>query len=209
MATSDKPLLIVAAVRQELGPFLRRRPTNVEILFTGMGQAAALEKVKKKLARGGWDGVVSTGFAGGIRPGLALGDLLMASEVVDASSGKRWRPEGHFPRSNGNPFRMGRFVTVDTLCPTPEAKAVLGFRFGADCVEMETAAVVQAAQEAGVPWRALRVILDPLEKTVPVGSGWDALKFLARPSQWGEFNRFLQEIQTASDILAQGLGSFT
>ena len=182
--------LIVAAVPQELRDFRSIAGTrSVECLLTGMGRRAGAI-VQKRLSAGGVGLVVSTGFAGGLRPGLKVGDLVMASEVIQASSGERRRPDPSFFEMGGLAC-TGPFVTVDRLLPKPRQKAEVGARFGAIAVDMESAAVVHVADETGVAWVAVRAILDPMEVSL----------------RWWELFGFLRTMRTASRALAGGLRS--
>ncbi len=197
---------MVAAFPQELGPFLMKRKGRVETLFTGMGPRQALKKLHPCLARGRYQLVVSTGFAGGARPGLRVGDLVMATQVIDASSGQHWLPARGLENSLGN-LSWGSFVTTQRPVLAPQAKEKLGVRYGAVAVDMETAAVAQVCTRAQVPWVALRAILDPMEVVLRCSSWQQAVGCMALPSRWKEFARFLKEVQVASEQLAKGLES--
>ncbi len=183
--------LVVAAVSQELRDFHPGDvPGGVQLLLTGMGRRAAGESVRRRLSAGGVDLVVSTGFAGGVRPGFTAGDLVMASEVIHASSGERSRPDSSFFGLEGLAC-TGPFVTVDRVLPDPRLKSEVGTRYGAVAVEMESFAVARAADEHGVPWVAVRAILDPMETHL----------------QWWKIFGFLRTMRTASRSLAGGLHS--
>ena len=197
----DLPILVVAAVPQELSCFRRHANEEVHCLLTGVGQERAFRAVRNVLNRRRYRLVISAGFAGGTQPGLQVGDLVMASEVVEASSGQRWRP--------GIPLDSS--ITVGTLLTTrhplvdPQAKAKAGLRYGAVAVDMETAAVARVASEAQVPWVSLRAILDPMEVRLSLVSWVQGLWCLAFPSRWGEFAGFLRAMRLASQSLANGL----
>lgn len=197
-------VLIVAAVPQELRDLRFRREPGVQCLVTGMGPRRAGEAVRRRLSAGGISLVVSTGFSGGVRPGFGVGDLVMASEVIHASSGERSRPDPGFFGLNGM-ASIGPFVTVEQVLPDPAAKAEVGERFGAIAADLESAAVAQAAEAAGVAWVAVRAILDPMEIPLAVRSRTQALKLLAVPRRWKEFSGFLRAVRTASRSLAGGL----
>ena len=211
MATSETirrtgSVLIVAAVPQELQDF--RPPSGqaeseVHCLVTGMGPRAG-EAVRRRLAKGDIQLVVSTGFAGGIRSGFHVGDLVLASEVIHAPSGDRHQPAPSFSNFSNTAF-VGPFVTVEKALPDPKAKAWAGSRFGAIAVDMESAAVAHAADQAGVPWVAVRAILDPMEMPLVIRSRAQALRCLVVPRRWKEFSGFLQMVRTASRSLAGGL----
>ena len=196
-------VLIVAAVPQELQDFRSGWVPGVRCLVTGMGPRAG-EAVRRRLAQGDIGLVVSTGFAGGVRPGFRVGDLVMASEVIQASSGDRSRPVSSF-FSLSDTASVGPFVTVDQVLPDPKAKAWAGNRFGAIAADMESAAVARAADQAGVAWMAVRAILDPMEVPLVVRSRAQALRMLAVPRRWKEFSVFLRAVRTASRSLAGGL----
>ena len=196
-------VLIVAAVPQELQDLRFQRDPDVECLVTGMGRRAG-EAVRRRLSAGGVNLVVSTGFSGGVRPGFEVGDLVMASEVIHASSGERWLPAS--PADDGAiPWGVGPFVTVEETLPDPAAKAETGVRFGAIAADLESAAIAQAAETAGVAWMAVRAILDPMEIPLTIRSRAQAFKLLAAPRRWREFSGFLQTVRTASRSLAGGL----
>ena len=182
------PVLVVAAVRQELGPFLKNGRGSAQVLFTGMGRRRAGEAVRKALAQSSYRCVISAGFCSGIQQDAWTGDLVVASEVIEAQSGRRWQADGAVTRLKG-PFRVGSFLTVDRLMGDPEAKKEAARRFGAIGVEMESSAVAAAASEAGVPWVAIRAILDPVGVKVSIGSWF----------------YFLRTMRAASRSLAQGL----
>ena len=196
-------ILVTAAVSQELQDFKFGRDSGIECLVTGMGPRAE-SVVRRRLKRGDVGLVVSTGFAGAIRPGFHVGDLVLASEVIHAPSGDRSRPVSSF-FSLSDRASVGPFVTVEKALVDPKAKAWAGNRFGGIAVDMESAAVAEAADEAGVGWVAVRAILDPMEIPLAIRSRAQALTCLASPGRWKEFFGFLRTVRTASRSLASGL----
>ncbi len=198
--SAQAPVLVVAAVRQELSFF--EAGGKVQALLTGMGPGRAGRAIRRSLAGRDYRLVVSTGFAGGTRPGLRVGDLVIASEVIEVSSGQRRIPS--LCPWNGR-FLAGPLATVDRPLSDPKKKAEFGAVHGAIAVDMETAAVAAAASEVGVPWLALRAILDPMEVTLSAGSFREAIGLLARPSRWAELTNLMEAIRTAGQSLAGGL----
>lgn len=202
-----EPILLVAAVRQELDSFLAKgMDPNVRILFTGMGRQRASESVRKQLAKEKYRLVISTGFAGGTCPGFKVGDLVMASEVKDAGSQKRWQP-GRVMTHLRQPVAVGTLVTAERICSDPISKEKLGILHGAIGVDLETAMVAEAASQAGIPWLAIRSILDPMEVSMPISSGLQAFTLLLMPSRWPDFKNFLGAVRVASQSLSNGLES--
>jgi nucleoside phosphorylase len=118
---------------------------------------------------------VSFGFAGGLAVDLARGTLVIGTEVVYEDSSRRLAPAHRdlvhqfaaAADAEKLPVRQGVLVTTRHLVHDPIAKSVLRGRSGACAVDMETAAIVEAAQEAGLPWVAVRVIVDSAQESLP------------------------------------------
>jgi adenosylhomocysteine nucleosidase len=114
--------------------------------------------------------VVSCGFAGGLDPALTPGDLVLATGVRNASGTLLAAPEA--PRKvaaatlEGSPFLQGELVCPAAVAATPGEKRAIGGA-GALAVDMESYGIAEAAVEAGVPWVALRAIVDPLDSALP------------------------------------------
>ncbi|MBI3616247.1 MAG: hypothetical protein HY211_07000 [Candidatus Omnitrophica bacterium] len=200
---------------------------DTTILFTGIGPSNAAKALRRSLAGGRYRLIVSAGFSGGTRPGLKVGDLVLASEVVDISLGRRWVPAYEEPfmlslskherektvrspfdelRANGNTnVILGPIATVSRPVSDPTEKERLGQRHGVVAVDMETAAVAAAAGAAGVPWIALRAILDPMEVRLSVGSLRQGLRCVADPFRWRNLRQFMGAVRSARESLSKGL----
>ncbi len=195
-------ILVACAVAQELAHF--RPQEGVECLVTGMGGRAA-GSVRRRLRKGRVGIVVSAGFSGAIRPGFEVGDLVAASEVIEAGSGRRWRPES-LMGVNGL-ASVGPFLTVVGVLSDPESKEAAGAKFSAIAADLESAEVAQVAEQQGVPWVALRAILDPMEMGLAVGSRWAAMSLLLTVGRRRRLRAFLEAMRTAGRSLAIGLTS--
>ncbi len=204
--THDFPILIVAAVEQELTPLRRLHHRNdLEFLVSGMGRGRAHASVQQRLTKNKYRLVISAGFSGGTTSGFHVGDLVVASEIVDCLSGQVLRPT--FDRREMPSVSCGRFLTLDRVVREPEMKKKMGIQYKTIAVDMESAAVGSAAQEAGIPWMAIRSILDPMEVRLRITSAWEAFQAVARPPQWGHLKKFMQDIRIAAESLAVGLNN--
>jgi adenosylhomocysteine nucleosidase len=96
------------------------------------------------------EAVVSTGFCGGLDPGLKRGGIFVATSVC----GRECRAP-----ATARPFFSGSLATVDRVVGTAEEKARLRAT-GAAAVDMESAALAERAAAAGVPFYIVRVVLD-------------------------------------------------
>lgn len=196
-------ILVVAAVPSELVAFRPGRREGLICVAGGMG-ARAGRSAREFLRRRSISCVVSAGFAGSASAGLRVGDLVMASDVVEESTGRRLTPpispEGVIPG-----VRKGTFVTVERPLVASSDKRQRWDRFGAIAVEMETWAVASAAVEAGVPWLALRAILDPMEQPLAVASMPQGVAWLVQPWRWPAWSEFMGSVRVAGGCLARGL----
>jgi hypothetical protein len=100
--------------------------------------------------------LVSFGLAGALRDGLAVGDVLDATRVVDESGTTLWEGAG---------LGVGRGATIlgsDVLVHDPHERARLHAASGADAVDMESGVLARSGRLAGV----VRVISDDVRSTV-------------------------------------------
>lgn len=169
------PTLIVVALPGELraaarglGATLGRgvaRTSTAVVVATGVGggAAAAIERHHPGLA-------ISCGFAGGVSGALRTGDLVLATTVRD-DTGDAIAADPRLVTAARDQLAGLGVVTGELACAsavatTREAKHAL-VRTGAIAVDLESWAVARAAVRAGIPWLALRVVLDPLALDLP------------------------------------------
>jgi adenosylhomocysteine nucleosidase len=96
------------------------------------------------------DAVVSAGLCGGLEPALAVGDVVVATDVNGCAAE---RP------STSQPHRTGKAISIDRVAITPEEKARLRST-GAAIVEMEAAALAERASAWHVPFYCVRSVSD-------------------------------------------------
>jgi adenosylhomocysteine nucleosidase len=140
------------------------RASGVEVLRTGVGTQRAAAALKGRLRRGSRPSlVVSSGFAGAVTPGIALHALVTAVAL------HRLGPDGAVPV----PLPPGALRAATGALPCHVATAD-GVRIGdapplaaPAAVDMESAALAEAAAAAGVPFQVLRVVTDTPERPFP------------------------------------------
>ena len=129
----------------------------------GGGTAAGAEAAVGRLAAE-VDAIISFGLAGGLDPALRPGALVVPSLVVEGAF--RWDTDPGLNRrlggSTGHCLLGGGAVLA-----TSEAKRHARARFGADAVDLESAAVARAATRLGLPFAVLRAVCDPAEQALP------------------------------------------
>ena len=116
------------------------------------------------LADRGVSALVSVGVAGALSRDCQPGDLLLPSEVVNAS-GKRMQSAA-FP-DHPTAANTAPIYGSDDLIDSAAAKADLAKRTGCASVDMESHAVAKAAGERGLPFYVIRAIADPADQALP------------------------------------------
>jgi len=117
-------------------------------------------------------GVISFGVAGGLCPTLKSGDVVVATEVLAGDS--RWlaglalSEELIAGTALGNSrVVQGGLAGVEKVVAAQAGKAALHLETGAVAVDMESHIAAAYAEEAGLPFAALRVISDPASRALP------------------------------------------
>lgn len=112
--------------------------------------------------------LMSFGIAGGLKPGLPPGTLVVATAVL-ASGGRRtadpiWRDclLARLPSA-----LAGEILGSDRILATAAEKEARYRATGALVVDMESHWVAEAAGEAGLPFAVLRAVADPAERSLP------------------------------------------
>jgi nucleoside phosphorylase len=181
-----KPVGIVSALAAEagtLGPAarhgaeLRQLADGALLAVSGIGRAAAAAAARR-LVLAGATALSSFGMAGGLDPTLICGTVLLPEEVVmgdDSGSGdtvlptsREWRQRLRAALPDSCIVCTGRLLTSARPIGQPRAKADAWRHAGAAAVDMESAAIAQVAGQAGVPFIALRVIVDTAADELPV-----------------------------------------
>ncbi len=126
-----------------------------------MGHANAHRALVCELAQSAPAMVVSSGFAGGLDPSLAVGQVVMeAPEPFPLW--ESFRKAGAIP---------GRFHCSPSIAATRQTKAHLREHTGADAVEMESGIIHEACRAGGLPCATVRVISDDAHESLPLDFG--------------------------------------
>jgi adenosylhomocysteine nucleosidase len=206
---------IVAAFPGELKPLVQSWPRHdhtfrghigsiqVAAACSGMGAAAVARACDHVLAAGGFDTLVSIGWAGSLSCGLRPPEAVSVREVIDDATGER------FPTASGEGQRL---VTLDHVAGREEKRA-LAEKYEAALVDMEAAAVARIARERGLDFLCFKAVTDgPNDKLpdfnrfikeegqvhVPSLARWAAV----HPSHWGGMRRLGKNSRLAARELA-------
>lgn len=123
----------------------------------------------------GVDLLAVTGTAGGLHPALRPGDLVLAGrifkkdrETVFDVGGTSWEYSRLLLKTPAAvSITRGAVVSCSVVIETPAEKERLYRQTGALAVDMESAAVVQAADRKGLPSVVLRAVCDTAAESLP------------------------------------------
>ena len=125
------------------------------------------------------EGVLVLGVAGGVDPDLETGDLLLADRYAlqngaAQGAGQSIRPDTGMLQSAQQaaidlsvPVFDGGSLTVDHLVAEPDEREELRTQYQVFSVNMEDYRAAEAAQNAGVPFLSVRVVLDTASQRLP------------------------------------------
>lgn len=157
--------------------------TQVVLTAAGIGPERAERATKRLLETfgpppsGRIRAVLSLGFTGALREGIKTGELVIVRNVLFYGSGTPAIYPCHpsltelsqkavktYSTCGGFRAHQGDLLTVAEIIMSPEEKRQAGLLTGAVAVDMEAAGVARAATEAGIPFMALKVILDEADE---------------------------------------------
>ena len=139
---------------------------GVPVICGGDGKKLGASLTRAMAA--GCSGLISFGVAGGLAPQLRPGACVIGSAILDNDERRitdaRWaqRLLRTIPGSI-----HGAIVGAQEPIAHADAKRALHEKTGAIAVDMESHVVARAAAEHGVPVAAIRVIVDPVKRTIP------------------------------------------
>jgi adenosylhomocysteine nucleosidase len=145
------------------------------VVQAGVGRIRAAAGARLLIRRFSPQGLVSFGFAGGLTPELTRGTLIIGTEVVCEDGSGKWAVASRdlvkqfcaAADAEELPMQQGRLVSSRYIVADPASKADLRNKSGACAVDMETVGIAEAADETGLPWVAVRAIVDRATDTLP------------------------------------------
>lgn len=199
----------------------RWRGEPLLLVRTGVGPERAKHGISPFLSAHPYRGVVSTGYAGALRDGYKLGDILVPEEVqtIPPLPEIRVRLDPELREKVLRAVRSGpwevhtsRMITTDRVVLKSSEKRRLGREYDAGSVEMESAVIAELAEMRSVPLVVVRVVLDEASFSLPdlmiVFRWWRRRQFgrlipyiALHPHRLLELLRLLQRSRRASKIL--------
>ena len=190
------------------------------VIVGGVGRKRCIQAVRQ-LIEAGAQWIVSAGFAGGLDPVAAVGDVIAASRILSQAdpsdvleSDPRLLPAVPPSGKFGFVIRHADLVTIDKVVCAASEKAAIYRSTGAAAMDMESHAAAQECRRAGVPFLAVRSISDAADEDLPgiipvMTTTISAIRRLALlcsdPGVWYRLARLRAQARTAGDNLGEVL----
>jgi len=216
-------IAIIAAMPAELRPLVRSwrhsRANGVHLwrrsfdggewiaACAGAGVAAATQAFVEVEKSGEVDFVITTGWAGALREGLAPGQACDVSTIIDARTGERFVA--------ASPPNDCWLVTSTKVADVAEKKR-LAATYSAALVDMEASAIARLAAMRGIPFYCTKGISDGYNDQLPdfnrfisPAGHFKLARFivfaLLRPWYWPALARMGENSRKASRAIAESL----
>ena len=147
-----------------------RAGAAIQVVPTGIGSLAAVRAVDEAVAAAGLRTALCTGLCGLLSPAFAVGDTLVYRELL-AEDQAPLMPDPELgdavaARAPGSQSGI-RALGSSHILTTAEQKRAAAARFDADAVDMESFALVERLQRAGVAVAVARVASDEVGDDLP------------------------------------------
>lgn len=173
------------------------------LLCGGIGYEAGKRAAEAVIEYAKPDVLIATGLAGGLKPEWTLGRTMVAAEVVDEATGRRFKTA----------YGEGTVVSSREIARAAK-KRELAARFAADVVDMEGAAVAEVAEAHGLPFLAVKAVSDemdfelpPLQEFVDAEGRFQGARFgfwaAWHPQWWAA----VAQLKRRTDVAARGLAA--
>ncbi len=151
--------LVCFALKEEAGAFrkLTFGREDVAILVTGIGRRNSERTLVEGLNQLTPRLVLTCGFAGGLDPALAAGEVLCSTD-----------DEGLRGKLTAAGARPVKFFCATRIATKVAEKLELRRTTGADAVEMESAAIQTICRQREIPCATVRVISDTANEDLPL-----------------------------------------
>ena len=153
----------------------------IGLLVSGIGQRKAHAAAQRICQEFHPDYVLSLGACGAVAEGLAVGDLVIAEDVVSPQGARisleSWRSAEaiEVARKGQLPYRLGTLQSF--YRPVLARRGILP---GTLAVDMESYAIAEVARERGLPAVIVRAISDVVPEQVDPRALWAWLHHLTR-----------------------------
>ena len=158
---------------------------EVVLVECGIGKVNAARTTQNLIDKFNIEYIINVGVAGGLNESLEIGDIVIGKKLVqhDFDITAAGHPKGYISKELGREFKsnsnlinkcesiinndlkdtnvkIGTIATGDVFCNKVSLKEEVVKEFGADCIEMEGAAIAQVCTLCNIPFIVIRSISD-------------------------------------------------
>ncbi|UCG13495.1 MAG: phosphorylase [Deltaproteobacteria bacterium] len=150
---------------------LNRLQANTFLTVSGIGARKAGVAAERLVSEGA-TALLSWGSAGALHSKLSSGDLILPKTVLTPLN-TSFSVDGAWHNRLAQRLNERLIVHTESLLQSPSVltnpteKMELGKQHAAIAVDMESASVAEVAMDVGIPFAAVRAIVDPLDMTLP------------------------------------------
>lgn len=160
--------VVIAATGLKAEARIAEKSQGVRAVIGGGIEEQLATRLQQAAAEGA-AALISFGIAGGLRPGLKPGTIIIGTSVIH-SSGRVYSPDTRWsdrlfealPNAESGPI-----VGSSTIIASRDEKRAIYLASGAFAADMESQIVAQIAAEHGLPFAVLRVVADPSTLSLP------------------------------------------
>jgi adenosylhomocysteine nucleosidase len=202
-------MLIVVTGMQREAKLLRGR---CEAIVAGSDNSTLGSKIEAAIERGA-RAVLSFGVCGALSPELAVGGVVIGTEIICQKQGWRADEAWSHPLARLCDAATGTVAGCDSILLTQESKAALHRQTGALTADMESHIVARVASARGLPFAVLRAVSDDAHTALPPAAAFGLnregkidysavmLSLLDEPSQFRALIRTARDTNTAMKAL--------
>jgi len=177
-----RKIAIVAALEREVLPLVKNWQTTVVqhegraftfhesnyavVVCGGIGPEAARRAAEAAVVKYSPEVIISAGIAGALVPELRVGETIFPALIIDAQDGSRHETAIKTAPVANTPFRRTTVVSYPQIAGVAQ-KQQLTKSYGAQAVDMESAAVARAAMTHNLRFVAIKSISDEYDFEMP------------------------------------------
>jgi len=144
---------------------------NTVVALSGMGAERA-HRAAAVLVSQGAKALLSWGCAAGLDDRISPGCLIVPERIIGASGeihkvNAEWHQRLYKTLEDKHPVHTEALVESDAIMKTAAEKRALAERTQAAATDMESAALARLAQSHGIPFMAIRAIVDTVSTNIP------------------------------------------
>jgi adenosylhomocysteine nucleosidase len=147
------------------------RANHILFQTTGVGAKRAKLGAEQLVAKGA-TALMSWGTAGGLSPTLKVGQLIIPDCIVDQKAqvfwtDSHWKSQISQTLNHRLKIHDGALLQTHQMIASINAKQALFIQYKTAAVDMESAAIAEVAQKAGLPFVAIRAVVDSASMSLP------------------------------------------